>query len=195
MKTITINTYSYNELNEQAKAKARDWFREASAGDNHWADSVEEDFRQLATMCGFSVKDVRWSGFWSQGDGASFTGAWSALAVNPKALKGYAPKDEGLHEIVGGLATVARDHREATATLSIRDHHYCHPNTIGFKLDDICDGHAIDDFKGWTRALMNWLYRTLEKQYEYENSDECVAENIQLNDYAFTAEGSRRVTL
>ncbi len=38
---------------------------------------------------------------------------------------------------------------------------------------------------------MNWIYRQLEKEYEYQNSDECVDENILCNSYTFTEDGKR----
>lgn len=34
-------------------------------------------------------------------------------------------------------------------------------------------------------------YGQREKEYEYQNSDECVDENITNNDYTFLADGTR----
>ena len=36
-----------------------------------------------------------------------------------------------------------------------------------------------------------WIYRTLESEYDYQNADEQVDENIEANEYTFTAEGRR----
>jgi hypothetical protein len=42
-----------------------------------------------------------------------------------------------------------------------------------------------------SRDCMKWIYRQLEKEYEYQNSDECVIELIQANEYTFTESGRR----
>lgn len=41
------------------------------------------------------------------------------------------------------------------------------------------------------RELARWLYRQLEREYEYLSSDETVDEAIAVNDYTFTEDGRR----
>jgi hypothetical protein len=41
------------------------------------------------------------------------------------------------------------------------------------------------------RDLARWLYRQLEREYEYLSSDEIVDESIIANDYTFTGSGRR----
>ena len=41
------------------------------------------------------------------------------------------------------------------------------------------------------RGLANWLYRKLRDAYEFETSDPVVDEAIAVNDWTFTANGSR----
>lgn len=41
------------------------------------------------------------------------------------------------------------------------------------------------------RDLARWLYRSLEKEWDYQSSDEAVDEVIRANRYTFTADGSR----
>ena len=36
---------------------------------------------------------------------------------------------------------------------------------------------------------MKWIYRALEKEYEYQNADEQIGENIIANVYDFTEDG------
>lgn len=38
---------------------------------------------------------------------------------------------------------------------------------------------------------MDWIYRQLEKEYEYQNSDECIDENLMGNSYTFREDGTR----
>jgi len=41
------------------------------------------------------------------------------------------------------------------------------------------------------RDLARWLYRQLEREYDYLSSDEAVDETIVVNEYTFTASGRR----
>jgi len=41
------------------------------------------------------------------------------------------------------------------------------------------------------RDLARWLYRQLEREYEYLTSDEAVDESLRANDYTFTEAGRR----
>ncbi len=41
------------------------------------------------------------------------------------------------------------------------------------------------------RDLARWLYRQLEREYDYQTSDQVTDEAILANDYAFTEDGRR----
>lgn len=41
------------------------------------------------------------------------------------------------------------------------------------------------------RDLARWLYRQLEREYDYQTSDEVADESIEANGYTFTDEGRR----
>lgn len=57
------------------------------------------------------------------------------------------------------------------------------------------DAFPKDDLKEAAKSFMRWIHRQLEKEYEYQNSDERVDENIRANDYLFSEEGNRTVVL
>lgn len=48
-----------------------------------------------------------------------------------------------------------------------------------------------EELKDASRSLMDWIYDALEAEHEYRTSDENVAENIRINEYEFTEEGTR----
>jgi hypothetical protein len=50
---------------------------------------------------------------------------------------------------------------------------------------------AEDAVMSALRDLARWLYRQLEREYEYLSSDEMVDEAILANDYTFTDDGRR----
>ena len=74
IKEITV--YRFEELEGKAKDKARQWLVEA-ATDHDWYESVYDLAKEDGAKRGFEIEDIRFSGFWSQGDGASWTGTVS----------------------------------------------------------------------------------------------------------------------
>lgn len=80
-KQITKTLYTYRELkglhdrkkiSAQAFERATDWLREGQT-DHDWWDSVYEIWQSALAQLGFEDAKISFSGFWSQGDGASFT--------------------------------------------------------------------------------------------------------------------------
>lgn len=186
----TVNLYRYSELSEDAKARAREWYRDVSAGDNFFAESVDEDARSIAGILGFTIDKhgIAWSGFGSQGDGASFAGAFEKTAGAPEQIREYAPTDETLHAIADDLAALPIDACSIVRT----SRQYSHPYTV--RADDLPDGtdHATEEqINSAIRAFMQWIYRQLETEYEYSLSDDVVGETIEANEYTFTEDGKR----
>ena len=72
---------------------------------------------------------------------------------------------------------------------------YVHAYTMNAEVYD-ADGQEIDwevskEFTEIMRDFANWIYRSLEEEYNWQMSDECVDENIRANDYEFTEDGER----
>ena len=74
-KTIEITLYQFDELSDKAKEKAANHYLENWMQDNWWDCTYEAMKEDGEHNHGFNVKDIRFSGFWSQGDGASWCGA------------------------------------------------------------------------------------------------------------------------
>lgn len=70
---ITITAYKYEELEGRAKDKAREKLTEWATG-HEWWDGVYDIAKEDGQAKGFDIDDIRFSGFWSQGDGAHWTG-------------------------------------------------------------------------------------------------------------------------
>lgn len=80
-KQITKTVYSFQELLDGEKAgtvkaaaveKARTWLSEGATHFDWW-DCTYEWWTKALEQIGFMQPDISFSGFWSQGDGASFT--------------------------------------------------------------------------------------------------------------------------
>ena len=196
MKTIEIQLYEFNELpTEEAKEAARQWWRETSAGDQWW-DAAEADARECFTLLGVEpdMGGMHFSGFWNQGDGASFTGSYAYRKGAAKAIRGYAPLDTTLHAIADELTVLQkRNFYRLTAQIT-QSGRYCHARTMSaevMKGDDLADDETAEAVLSLMRRLADWYYRQLEKEWEYLDSDAVIDESLIANGYTFTADGKR----
>lgn len=216
--------YQYDELSDEAKEKARDWYRKGNCEDTYWSESVIDDAATVAGFLGLDINQtayktmggetkykptVYFSGFWSQGDGACVEGTWRASDVKADKLKEHAPQDKELHRIVDGLAELAKEYPDGYFKVAHRGH-YSHSGCTAFdvelpseKLDNLEYGSPEyrsldakidqdqDTLIELARDFMNWIYRQLEKEWDYQNSDEQVEESIRCNEYEFLEDGTR----
>lgn len=215
MRTKVVTLYEYDELpSDKAKEAARDWFRQC----DDFSNIVDyEDFLSIAAMMGLDIGRKResngreypaiyWTGFWSQGDGASFTGKYRAKPDCFEAVKAYAPQDSDLHDIADDFEGIAKSYPQATATIGrpygTRYSHECtmyvtefSPSGGDWEADEALPQETFAAVEALLqeacRKLAKWFYRYLQDWYEDHNSDEQVAENIRINDYTFTEDGER----
>jgi len=189
MRVVETQVFQYGELSDKAKERARQWYRDASQQDDDYSEFVLSDAETIAGLMGIEFERrgnkpaVYWSGFWNQGDGASFEGRFSPLSDAAEKVKAHAPQDETLHAIAAILAagTAGR-----VSLWSGRN--YCHSGMMQFEAEDGNDAPITRDA---LRAFADWIYKQLESEHEYQNSDSHVAETIEANEYEFTAEGER----
>ena len=117
---IETTVYTIDELSDEAKAAARCWYRQAGLHDE-WYDFVYEDFETICRILGVTLatspvrlygggirdkSQIFWSGFASQGDGASFAGRYNYARGSARAIRAHAPKDTELHRIADELQAV-----------------------------------------------------------------------------------------
>jgi hypothetical protein len=209
----TITTYSYHELDEPAQAAALKNLRHINV-DHDWWDFAYDTFMAALELLGFTVDrrkengpnahtysrpQLHFSGFWSQGDGLSFTGLWNYDKAATAAVRKEFPTWTELHTAADELKRLAKScFYTPTVHIWRINNYYVHPNTVsihyaeythpnGYTYDikeDIADG-ILDTF----RYLMHEFYNMLEQQYEHLTSAEAVRETIELNEYEFTADG------
>lgn len=210
-KVIETTVYQLNELSDGAREKARAWYRDGGF-DYDWYDAVYEDFERIAEILGLRLKTrgvrlcgggsrqkpcIWFRGFWSQGDGACFETFYSYQKGAPRRISQYAPQDTELLRIADALQSVQRrNFYQLHAEASHRGHYY-HENSMAILVErdsptyqDMTDD-AEDTVIEALRDLARWLYRQLEREYEYLTSDEAVDEVIATNEYTFTESGRR----
>ena len=140
---------------------------------------------------------IWWTGFWNQGDGASFSGRYSYARGSARAIRAHAPQDAELHRIADELQAVQRrNFHQLHASIS-QSGRYCHEYTMAIEVErdsptwqPPTDG-AEDAVIEALRDLARWLYRQLRSEYEHQTSDEAVDENLAINELTFTADGTR----
>lgn len=195
MKTIETKVYEFAELDEAAKERAREWWREVAEFD---ADFVIEDFKEIAGKLGLTVDNVYWSGFCSQGDGASFTGEWRAESCPTgeklaEVLADY-PDTKGnqwIHSLAKSLADLATEYPSLVVDIRCSGR-YSHSGTMTTDSDWSEDSDAeLPDVTDTFRWVADDLFFSLRREYEWTMDDEQVDEAITANGYTFTETGKR----
>lgn len=197
MKKVTTEIFTFDELDSKAKEKARQWFRQSIGDDSSWSECVIEDAKHVFSIAGITINRVFFSGFCSQGDGACFEGGWKAEDVKPGELKKEAPGETELHRIAAGFEAVAKKYPGSTFTVKQKGH-YNHENCTDFTVTTDPDLPEVqpwpeDELIELGKDAMRWIYKALESEWNYQNTDEQVDERIQANEYEFTKDGRRWV--
>ena len=200
--------YKFDELSDEAKDVARQWWRDASTHDEFW-EFVYEDAATIASLMGLDIRQkpvktmggttryepaIWFTGFWSQGDGACFEGRWEHKPDALEKVKEHAPLDERLHAIAAALSDPRL--RGLYADIKHTGRH-CHEYSMDISVgvrdvgDDFVEAATSEEdaVKEPLRDFARWIYKMLEAEYDYQNSNEQVDEMLTGNDYEFTEDG------
>ena len=211
MRVVETNVFQYDELDDRAKERAREWYSRRVFEDSCDWEYVYEDAAEVADILGIDLRQRRvqlmggghryepsiyFSGFWSQGDGACFEGTYRYAKGATKKIRGYAPQDKELHRIADELQAVQRKHFYHLIASMNHTGHYCHSGCMSVEVEHNEDRYRdIGDAEGDIRQLMrdfaDWIYAALESEYRYQTSDEAVEEAICANEYEFDENGDR----
>lgn len=237
MRTETREIFKFDELSDEAKEKAREWWRHISSGDSFDAECTIDDFCRYARILGFDVgtSEVQFSGFWSQGDGASFSGQFCLSGYGAGPISEYA-NDARLDAIEAAIkkskrvfyshliraipCEFMRDVRGmftnrlacAYVVISRGNSRYSHEMTmrhddganiledLEYRLGDNaenCNMSAIEkaceefaeNILDDARSMAQHLYHSLERDYDWAQSDEYIDDILIANEYEFTEDG------
>ena len=162
MQTKTYNVYTFDELSDEQKEKARDWFRDGN--EYHFlGEAMDEHLQDLLLENKLKCDEpkIMYSLSYSQGDGAMFEGtvyfkSYYATIKHAGHYCHYNSKDIEINSV--------KTDKEAS------DKVYKEFNDVYV---DIC------------RKLEKYGYDYIE----YEDSDEVVDDIINANEYEFTSDG------
>jgi hypothetical protein len=188
-KEQTLNHPRWAALSDKRQNELLEEYRDVNV-DHEWWDFTYEDFKAKAHDLGIAVTDISFSGFWSQGDGACFSGHvddWHKILTATKQTE---------------LLQLAEENHWYFQVTSRGS--YCHSYTMYGNLDapipenpyeeeteplqydawEIKHGPIIataealeDDLQTYFRDLADDLYKDLEQEYN------CLTEDEQIVDW------------
>lgn len=200
-----VDIYKYSELSETAKEKARDWYKEAFAGEEDLElDYVLDDAIHIAGILGIEIASRNWTNSYGfkvhepiiyyqaqrqPGDYVAFEGHYKYAKGAPKAIKGYTNDSELLRIAVALQVVQSRNFYQLVATTA------CRRSSMSVNVErsdssEMTEGAEIeimellDDFA-------EWIYKQILAEFDYQNSDEYIAEALEDNKYEFLESGKR----
>lgn len=171
----TINIYKFEELpDEQAKDKARDWYRQGGL-DHEWWDSTYDDAKNIGLkITGFDLD----RGLMAEGD---FTEdavdvAKAIMKDHGKKTETYSDAEDFLEEWKQGEKAYLKANKD--------DPEYLDESPF----EDSDEAEKLE--AEFQKTILEDYARMLQSEYDYLNSDEAVDESIIANEYEFHEDGS-----
>jgi hypothetical protein len=215
-------TYTFDQLSDKLKEEAIEANRDINVY-HDWHDPVIEGFQEDLSEMGVEEVKVEYSGFYSQGDGASFTGGVQDIKkflVKTLGMTEYS--DEELDELPESIKEKVEGFIDSLTIVFNRKYgnRYSHektcqtdfwceilnnafydeeyPNGKIYLTDRVITGNPLvfmdlqEEVDKIEKAAEEWrseqcqeLYSSLEKEYDYLQSDEAVAETLESNGTEF----------
>ncbi len=161
MKTIQTQVYTFDELNDEAKEKARDWYRE-HAMDYEWWESTYEDAATIGLkITSFNLDRTRH--------------AKGELTTHPEIAA---------NNILVNHGKDCDTYKLAAAFLKAQ-------NENKAKDEDEESQRQAELAEQFERDLLEEYSVMLQRESEYLVSDEAVDDTILANEYTFTKDGRR----
>lgn len=202
-----MRTYTISELSPEAKKTAIEGIRNDRGFTERDVDLdwvIENETEDLEAL-GLDNVEISFSGFWSQGDGASFTARVNDI---PAFIKTIGVTDEILPKVLAAFEEVYEMRIVRT------DSRYFHENTVRFEIEEMDDTELIlmspfgigditvdlsetleeigleKKASEWVKSKCKEIYRKLEKAYDEEFSEEAAEEWADDMGLEFDEEGN-----
>lgn len=180
VETITRNVYTFDELSDRAKDRARAWYLEAIYDPSAITDTLTDALRditgdQSAKVTGWSLGRytfVTFTASWYVANMPERDGTWlGSLAPFPHDL--------GLTH-VDVRASWMRDRNIITGVVDVP----------GVTPDDDDLATVQDALEEWLASLEAWLLACAVSEDEYRTSDDYILEMCDCNDWEFLENGA-----
>ena len=207
----TIKLYEFKELTETVQEGIiSNYLKDLPSW---WSDDVEERIRNEAEVLGIEDFDFSWSGFWSQGDGLSFTGSLSFKNWFYILTERLDP--ESFVKLCGKLPheLIQRQEQEriewGECHIERTNNMYCHEKTVSvsepksnlgwnerrgypsdYEIMQKFSKNAQKELELWKNELCNKWYSDLQESYESHIERDNIVANITGHDLLFTSCGT-----
>lgn len=172
-------------------------YRDINVDSSWWYQSMFDDWTEQMQARGIIAEDFAFSGFWSQGDGASFCGSIEVLPFmkahefDHKYPATYYLAEHGLIHLSLYRQASLYSHEQTISLSSGCEEHNPYDDEDGMRYS-VFETMMEESIKEWEafqndvinecRTYMRALYGELSKEYDYQTSDEQVWETIQANE-------------
>lgn len=143
--------------------------------DSFWSETVIDWSKAIGAAIGFDIDNIYFSGFWSQGDGACFTGSL-AYRKGWKAALAQETSDSEVFAIAQRWQDMqSRCFYQLRATVK-HSGHYSHEYCTTIDCEDNRDSYRdlpeglAEEASDIARDYMRWIYRQLETEYNYSQA-------------------------
>jgi len=181
MKMIEIFIFKFNELSPKVQERVVKRYREITI-DDWWYEPIIENFKERLERLGYWDIQCFFSGFYSQGDGASFIAKYGYENISEPDYFG-----EQLNKLQEKYDNDLRGRVVKTSS------NYNHEATmiVGYLESDDADADEedINQFRAISRELARILYLDLKKEYDYLTSDEVITDYFVENETYFYEDG------
>jgi hypothetical protein len=180
-KTIEVEIYKYAELPPHAQQKAREWYLEGM--DYEWWEGTYEMAIEDGKEKGLYIDNIYFSGFCSQGDGASWTGQVDVR----QWLEENLPDSIGLS---AWCQLIQEDVVDKFSKVTANNAHYCHESTMQFSDVEDYTNEFTDD---WLMELPS-IFKGMEVQHLFDiiaTDPECKLKTTEAITQAITESGKQ----
>lgn len=206
MRTIAKELYTFDELDERAQERARDWYRERVFNDSCDWECIYEDAATIGKLMGIDLNlrrvtlmngsfrydlAIYFSGFSSQGDGCNFEAEYRYAKGGAKKVREYAPQDRELHRIADELQEIQRKYfYKLTAYAKPKGRYFDMDVEVYYNRDEYRNLEEAEDvIRDLLQDFASWIYYRLRDEYEAQSSDEGIKEILRINEYEFDEDG------
>lgn len=195
IKTKEYTVYDINDIknNEELKNKILENNRYMNV-DHEWEDGIFEYWKDKLESIGFNNPKIEYYGFYSQGDGASFT-------CDSIDIKKFVENNNDFSKREKNILNTLYDYGYIEASVKRTNFHYSHENSTSLfyydgdlKADWVHIQKIVDKLRNDLRSkrlrLSIDIYNDLKECYEDLTSDNAILETIEANNYEFDEDGN-----
>lgn len=207
MKKITITLYSFEELPQATQKQVTQKLNSINVDYSFWYEYSYEHFEKLCALLGVIVdtKSLHFNGFYAQGDGSCFSADVDLVGfienIRSRTWKGLVAESE-LELLVPDISPhlfllIKKGSIETSAKIRSQSRGIGIEAGLNWNYDSSKNfsniGKSFLVLESWfqktAKTLNDYLYKSLQTEYEFVTSEQSVAETITANEYLFTIDG------